>query len=350
MTRNRSLASVSLIALSLAISPALARAQTAPTTENDESARARTLFRQGAAAMKDGKYPEARKALLEAWNLRHTYDVAAILGQAELELKLYRDAAEHLDFAMKNLAPRESAETLDKIKSGLQTARLQVAELRISISEPNAKVTVDGQEIGTSPLPGSVFVTSGSCKIEARLGDDRIASQTVQASMGNAYNVELSIPQPKPSAPPTSLAEVTQPVATPDAGADTSPSLVPVIIGGSLFVAGAAMGIGYRVAASSSKDDLDALRAQNGADGCSTGAASPADCAAQQSAAEDVDSRRNLSTVGFVVAGAAAVGTAIYWFWPRSSSAAASARRDQKFLLSGGPTRGGGSLILSGSF
>ena len=82
-------------ALQLAL-PTTATAQTTQASA-DETARARELFRQGAAAMKDGKFQDARKALLQVWTLRHSYDVAAVLGQAELELKAYRDAAEHLD-------------------------------------------------------------------------------------------------------------------------------------------------------------------------------------------------------------------------------------------------------------
>src|SRR5690606_16252779 len=101
-----------------------------------------------------------------------------------------------------------------------------------------------------------------------------------------------------------------------------SPSLVPVFVGGGLLVAGLAVGVGYRVAAGASKDDLESLQRKTGRDGCKTGTAAAGDCEAQRDAGENVDTRRNLSTAAFVVAGAAAVGTAVYWFWPRSKSSA----------------------------
>lgn len=329
--------------------PNVVAAQTTQASA-DEGAKARELFRQGAAAMKDGKFPEARKALLQVWTIRQSYDVAAVLGQAELELKAYRDAAEHLDFALKNLAPRESAETLANIKNGLATAKQHIAEVRLTVNEPNARITIDNTDAGVSPLSGSLYVAPGQHIIQAHLDTDRIAKQTIQASSGSTYTVELTVPPPPvsgPSAPGSGLGAAAPAPKQPADRIDTGPSLTPVFIGGGLAVVGAALGIGYRISASSHYDDLQTLKEKNGADGCKNGTALPADCSAQQTAADSVDSRRNISTVSFVVAGAAAVGTALYWFWPRSSAERAAAAN---FVVSGAPAPHGGSIVLSGSF
>jgi hypothetical protein len=347
MSRSRSFCFVPVVLASLVALPSPARGQTSQIV-TEENARARELFRRGAAAMKDGKYADARKILLEAWSLRRTYDVASVLGQAELELKLYRDAAEHLDFALKNFAPRESAETLEKVKTGLQTAKLHVAELRISVNEPNAQIWLDGQQVGTSPLLSSLFVATGPHTIEARLDVDRVARQTVDAASGSAYTLDLVLAERPVAGPSSGLESSPPPMALRDRPSD-SPSLVPVFVSGGLFVAGLAVGIGYRVAAASSHDELEALQAKTGRDGCSTGSAAFANCEAQREAGESVDSRRNVSTAGFFVAGAAAVGTAVYWFWPRSA-ASAGASHKPRFLVSGAPAPGGGSVVVVGSF
>jgi hypothetical protein len=122
-----------------------------------------------------------------------------------------------------------------------------------------------------------------------------------------------------------------------------------VIVGGSIVLIGAGLGIGYRVSASSKNDDLHALQEKNGSNGCNDGSAAPTDCDAAKDAGESVDSRRNISTASFVVAGAALVGTAVYWFWPRSSTATA-AGGGRTFSVSGAPAHHGGSLFVSGSF
>jgi hypothetical protein len=121
-----------------------------------------------------------------------------------------------------------------------------------------------------------------------------------------------------------------------------------VIVGGSIVLIGAGLGIGYRVSASSKNDDLETLKQTIGNSGCETGEAAAADCEAAHDAAQSVDTRRNISAAGFVVAGAALVGTAVYWFWPRPQHDRAAQK--STFIVSGGPTTHGGSLVVSGSF
>jgi len=185
--------------------------------------------------------------------------------------------------------------------------------------------------------------------IEARLGTDRVARQAIQAAAGSAYTVELTVPPPPvsgPSSPASGLGA--PPPAEPDDGSDAGPSLTPVFVGGGIALAGAALGIGFRVSAASKEDEVTVLQQRNGRDGCKTGTASAADCEAVKGAADSVDSRRNISTVSFVVAGAALVGTTVYWFWPRSPSER-NARRSN-LLVSGAPAANGGSVFVSGSF
>jgi hypothetical protein len=298
--------------------------------------------------MKDGKYTEARKALLEAWSLSRTYDVAAILGQAELELKLYRDAAEHLDFAIQNLAPRESAETLEKIKTGLQSARLKVSELRISVNKPSAVVLVDGQEVGKSPLPGSIFVDVGPHKIEARLDSDCVDSQEITTAMASAYPIELEIPQRTPPAPGSGLGALPPPNSQPNQSDTTSPSLVPLFVGGGVAVVALGLGIGFRVASGSSHDRFVELQESLGRDGCQDSANS-SECADLKDAVDSTDFRRNFSTGAFVVGGVAAIGTAVYWFWPRRS-ARTSIDSAQALRFNAYADATGGAVWVGGDF
>jgi len=350
MIRPRLLAPF-LIASALQVAvPNFALAQTTQVSA-DENARARELFRQGAAAMKEGKFQDARKALQQVWTIRQSYDVAAILGQVELELKAYRDAAEHLDFALRNLAPRESAETLANIKTGLASAKQRVGELRITVNEAGVPLTLDEKDLGSSPLPTSIFVEPGSHVVKAHGRFDRVASQTIQAAAGSAYAVELTLAAEKASTPTVPSSGLGEPSLPPPRSEDAheGPSMVPVVVGGSIALVGLGLGVGYRVAASSALDDLQALKEKNGASGCNTGAAASADCDAARSAGESVDFRRNISTASFVVAGAALVGTAMYWLWPRSAAESAAGRR-RTFSVSGAPAPQGGSLFVSGSF
>src|SRR5882672_10503221 len=64
----------------------------------DDYARARALYKSASEAFEASQYADARRLLLEAWELRQSYDVAASLGDTELKLGLFPEAAEHLSF------------------------------------------------------------------------------------------------------------------------------------------------------------------------------------------------------------------------------------------------------------
>ena len=110
---------------------------------------------------------------------------------------------------------------------------------------------------------------------------------------------------------------------------------MPAVVGGSLALVGVGLGRGYRLAASSKQDDVNALREETGSDGCAT-ANPPGACDDLKSAADGVDMRRNVSTAGFVVAGAALVGTAVYWLWPRSKREATASQQRRLVVIAVG--------------
>src|SRR4051812_43712122 len=68
--------------------------------EPESEERAEELAQQGNALSRAGKLPEAIAAYTESIELNVDYAVAANLGNLELLLEKYRDAAEHLAFAV----------------------------------------------------------------------------------------------------------------------------------------------------------------------------------------------------------------------------------------------------------
>src|SRR5215217_2034126 len=101
--------SFSRLLLSIAVSAPVmtappARAQTSAT----ETAKVTQLFKSGKAAFGKGDMAEAERLFAEAFALRKSSDIAANLGQAELEQQKYRAAAEHFQWALVNLLPSAS--------------------------------------------------------------------------------------------------------------------------------------------------------------------------------------------------------------------------------------------------
>jgi hypothetical protein len=268
------------------------------TEATADYARARALYRKASAAFETGHYTDARELLLRAWALRRSYDVAASLGDTELKLALFADAAEHLAFSLRTFPPLENEQALANVRQQLELARIEVAELRISVDEPGAEVRVDGRAVGTSPLADAVFVTPGSHTVDARKGG-ATATRTVmgEASKSSTLALELTA-TPQPSFPRDELGPR---------------SVVPLIVGGAVVVAGLTAGVAFRLSADADDNHANGLRDRLGPGGCIGSAGASADCGALR---HDVDASgrfQALSTTGFVIAGVGLAVTPIWW-------------------------------------
>jgi hypothetical protein len=333
----RSLAArASLAACALTNAP-LAQAQTAApetraVTPNDEEGRPRVLYRQAEAAFAAGRISEARQLLLEAWSIRHTYDVASALGQAELELKLYRDAAEHLDFAVRNFAPLESEAALEGIKADLRSAKSQVAEVRVTVSEPGAAVSVDGKAVGQSPLPASVFLEQGNHAFVATLAPDRRFERSMSLARGGSYDLELALPPSRAASDDTHAA-----------GPDYTPPIVTAITGGVALGAGIALLV---LAGSKDRERDDLIAGLPGPNACQPGAPTLTEC---DDVSELAHSARNLRT-GAVISFAAALGAGVttYFLWPKAKASGRDAAFRAVPIFS--PENGSLQLSASGRF
>lgn len=293
-----------IIVCSLSAAPLLAQSAAGSTETTD---RARALFKQAESAFGDSKFLQARALLLEAWSLSPSYDVAAALGEAELELKMYRDAAEHFDFALKHTAPTSSQEGIETVKKDLRSAKADVAELRISVNEAAAKVFLDGKEVGVGPL--SAFVEPGEHLVEARL-DERVGKKSSRFERGSTYDVVLVVPNGAGVPTPTSglgtnPARDTQPNYT--------PPIVTAVAGGAFLVTGVVL-----VAVAASKDSkksdlLDGLAAKNGTE-CGAGNPTGDKCKEIQDLSKSAATFKSLAIGSFV--GAAAAGVLTYFLWP----------------------------------
>jgi hypothetical protein len=292
------------------------------TTAQDLNKRVRLLVRKAGESIRTGKYDEAHQALLEAWDLRHAPDIAGLLAQAEIELKRYADAANHLDFAIANFSATQSDKLLETLRQASEDAKAHVGQLRIVTNSDGADISVDGHSVGAAPLQTGVYVEPGHHEIRVTQDSN---SEIRQTEVGIGKTVEVAIPLHHGDA--ASLAVNAPPGSSGPASVPTSPpahetsqrSIVPVVVGGVVFAVGLGSAIGFGLAAKSNKTDAQNLAARNGLYGCGTGIALPSDCRSQDDALQSEDRNHNWSTGGLVVAGVAAVAIPVYWLWPRTA-------------------------------
>jgi tetratricopeptide (TPR) repeat protein len=311
-----------------------------------DSQQTRALFRRGLAAYNSGQVETARQLFLQAWAIRPSADVAMELAQTEIDLTKYVDAAEHLDYALRNFTPSINEKMRNIAKQAHTEVLHHVARLTVTVSRADAEVLLNGRVVGKSPIVGRLYADAGNCVVQARLGSATVA-QSLIAEAGEEYPVTLTI-EPSKDADERGLPQEPLDARYPGRFSDASEarrSLVPVVVGGALTVVGFSAGLGLRLASNSAEDDASTLSASLGSQGCAEPNANANVCASLRHTLEKSDRERNWSTASFILASATLVGTAAYWFWPQKKARGTRGA----VVVSGalGPSAGG--LSVTGS-
>jgi hypothetical protein len=304
--------SVLLILLALAVTPA-ATSHAQPAGPDPADVR----FREGNAAYKQKRYAEAKAAYEDAFRLKQTHDIAANLGFAEVKLELWRDAATHLAFALRNWPPTGKAASRESAVQFLGVAKEKIATLTITVAV-GADVLIDGKPAGTAPLE-ELFVEPGTHTVGAKRDGYEPAEQAVQAEKGKTSAVALTLVPVAPP-PPTASVSASAPPPLPTASATTAPPIKPpkplIVTTGVLGAAGLAAGIGFTVAANGKGATRTTLLGKVGQSGCfQPASASSADCTNLLNTAKSQSSLRNGAVAAYAVGGGLALVTAGLLVW-----------------------------------
>ena len=287
-----------------------ASAQISPTGGVDagtpSSQQADELAHRGNALSRADRWVEAEPLFREAWRLKRSYDIAANLGIAEAALDKYRDAAEHLRFALQSFPANGKKDHLVLIQQTLTKMKAHVAQVTVRVDVSKADVFVDGKPLGTAPLADVVFLEPGPRALEARLSGYEPAIVRLDAQAGRETEVALEL-HPKDALPGTSW----------------KPGVAWAISGGAVAAVGLGLGIGLTVASQNKVSDANAelaqLQGQGRGQACSS-AGYATQCAALSGANQSADTLSAASVVSYVAAGVGVAALATYVFWPRKTT------------------------------
>jgi len=293
-----------------------------------DSDRANLLFKKGKVAFNAGKYGDALRIYSEAWSLKQSPDIAANLAQTESELGNHRDAAEHYAFAIAHLLPSSTDEQKQALAEGLAQERKEIGSLHVTLEPADSALTIDDAQVSV-PATGDIFVEPGEHAVSVTHEGYEPKRQTVRLSKGASQVLWIKLQQIGANEEPADTTERRSSErlgSTPPSLEDRSHrSIVPALVGGGLVVAGAAVGVVFLLSANSSQKDADQRRSDlPEANACGAGTPHGELCGALHDKNSDIDRARAIEIVGFSVAGAAAVGTALYLLWPHSNSHARS--------------------------
>lgn len=311
------------IALFAAATSLASTAQSADPPKVLSTDEVRALLEKGSAAMQAGKFDEAEAAYRAAWDARPDYDIGANLGQAEFQLKKYRDAAEHLAFSVRTFPASEDPAKRKAVADLLEQAKGHVGALAVSVHE-GAAVKVDGHAAGQAPLKDAVFVEPGHHLLVATLAGYEDGQQDVDVGAGQSRDVRISL-EPKSS------------------GINWAVGGTGLALGGAAVIAAIAL----RVVANGKSSDAEGLSAGLGDSSCFAPRAAVAQaCSDLHDALVEKDRLANAALGTGVAGGVILAGTLVY-----VAVAAASGQGAQSAVVPlpwVGPRTAG--LQISGSF
>jgi hypothetical protein len=288
--------------------------------------KARQLYEDGLAAIQKSKWLEGRAALLAAWSLNKHWQIAANLAGCEVELGKFRDASEHAAFYLKN-AP---ADRRAKAEALLARAKQRIAVVTVVAEPAGADLQLDGTLIGQAPLSEPLFVEPGDHVLVLRAAGMPDVAQRLTVGAGESRTIPLKPPPTPPPAPQRSVI----------------PGAVLGGVAGAALVTGIGLFAGGRAKQGGVSNTHDAIL--QAGHSCVSGAANyDSRCPGMQSSASTGNTFQKAGVGLMIGAGAAAIGTAVYFLLPASKSTAPNTGRVQVSPALGPGARG---LVLSGSF
>ncbi|WP_437958777.1 hypothetical protein WME76_03360 [Sorangium sp. So ce119] len=313
------------------------------------AALAETL-RRAEQARRAGRWEDAAAAYRAAWESTGDPRWAGELGLAELSLRRYRDAAEHLRRAL-DAADALAAGARARFQQGLQRAAREVAAVAIVVGEPEAELFMDGRRVGQGLATYVVYVEPGSHEARATLAGHEDGVGRFEAQRGDTPAIGLALkekpPASVPEVPPRAAAAAVGPAAL-RPGAEGTAIGPAVRVGGlALASAGVVVGAGFAIAWAVKDGEAGTLREQirgeSGAHACGPSKAIPdTRCAHLRDAVDARDALGLIAVASFVasgVVGAAALSS----FWWAPSPDQRGVRVVPRVTAHGGGVRIGGA-------
>ena len=252
----KTLITVIATVLTLAAAPASAQPQ-------GDRARAQELLREGNELLDKQQYASALAKFQAAYD---AFPSPMLLLNIGTSLRSLGRNAEAANAYARWIRAKTNPQKLAEVEEALRELDKQVARIEIEVSEPGAKVTVDGQSLDAALEV--VRLEPGSHTISAQKDGFKPATQTIQAAAGQSESITLTLERD-----PTTTPDPEQPAAGTEPGAgepDTTITQSPE--GGSgtvLKIAGistaavglVALGVGvkYGLDAKSINEDLESV-------------------------------------------------------------------------------------------
>lgn len=170
------------------LSLALSLTATAATEAEKEAA---TRFQRGVSLYKDGDYEAALTEFKQAYRLAPFYEVLYNIGLTQRRLFEYGEAVRSLNDYLVQGGKKVSAQRREAVRKELEEIRQLTAEVTVIVAgQGEAVISVDGKEVGKSPLKEPLLLRPGKHTITATRGEES-GSETPSLLTGSKVTVTL---------------------------------------------------------------------------------------------------------------------------------------------------------------
>jgi hypothetical protein len=281
-----------------------------PLSVMDEKAKA--TFKEGLAAFDRRDFEAARVAFLQTFALKPAVPVVRRnLGLAEIYSGHYLDGARRLARVL-HTTEEGSSEDRARMLESLKKAEAHLERVSMEVRQEGAEITIDGVDLGASPLPFLWYVAPGSYEVKVQKAGFVDHTESRLALAGAAQHLVIvlaAVPAPAPPAPAPRAPPV-------DVAQRAGPNGWLLLTGGVLSVAALASGAAFTVAAARNLDKAERLGNEFDAaypdSDCSE--ANLQECGPLLEASQAHDRQQKLALASFAVAGVATVATLLYGF------------------------------------
>jgi len=201
--RRSLVASVLMVAL---LSPSLSWAASPKIPTADEMVEARRRYDRALELSDEGNYDEALLELQRAYALAPTYRLLYNLGVVSVAVHDYVKAIDYFNRYLVEGGTEIEPARVTEVQTQMERLRARTSSVRITVSAPNAEVSIDDVPMGKSPLGGPITINSGRHRISASLPGYFPATQVIELAGNDNKVVSLTMVQAtvaaeKPSKP-----------------------------------------------------------------------------------------------------------------------------------------------------
>ncbi len=244
-----------MVALVAAAQPnASAQSQHGPidATHGTSAEGADEQFAAGSRAFERGDATTALMHMRRAFALQPDYRNAGGLGQIELHLGRYRDAAEHLEQSLREYPAAGDPEAKGLVMQGFAEARARVVTLTLEGQQPGVELLVDGEVVATLPVEHDLFIEPGEHTFHFRKTGFEGNEAHLYVPAGSNHTLRPQMRPVAEGAPAPSTAVRTK---------ETEVGTLILVTGGVLTVAAVGVGVGFHFGAEAARDDAARQRA-----------------------------------------------------------------------------------------